>query len=76
MEDVRIFYGHLVHFTIFCCILWTFGIVHGCFVFFHFLVFCNKKNLAILPYPVTLERSVASRYLHRVESEVTFFFPS
>jgi hypothetical protein len=28
-EDVGIFYGHLVHFTVFCYILWTFGIVCG-----------------------------------------------
>jgi hypothetical protein len=26
MEDVGIFYGHLVHFTVFCYILWAFGI--------------------------------------------------
>jgi hypothetical protein len=29
MKDVGIVYGHLVHFTDFCCILWTFGIVRG-----------------------------------------------
>jgi hypothetical protein len=29
MEDVGIFYGHLVDFTVFCYILWTFGIVRG-----------------------------------------------
>jgi hypothetical protein len=34
MEDVDIFYGHLVHFTVFCCILWTFGIVRGNLVYF------------------------------------------
>jgi hypothetical protein len=27
MEDDGIFYGHLVQFTVFCNILWTFGIV-------------------------------------------------
>jgi hypothetical protein len=27
MEDDGIFYGHLVHFTMFCYILWTFGII-------------------------------------------------
>jgi hypothetical protein len=26
MEDDGMFYGHLVHFTVFCCILWTVGI--------------------------------------------------
>jgi hypothetical protein len=34
MEDVGIFYGHLVHFTVFCYILWTFGIVRGNLVHF------------------------------------------
>jgi hypothetical protein len=29
MEDDGMFYGHLVHFTVFCYILWTFGIVRG-----------------------------------------------
>jgi hypothetical protein len=27
-------YGHLVHFTVFCYVLWTFGIVHGNLVYF------------------------------------------
>jgi hypothetical protein len=34
MEDVGIFDGHLVHFTVFCFILWTFGIVRGNLVYF------------------------------------------
>jgi hypothetical protein len=34
MEDRGIFYGHLVHFTVFCYILWTFGIVRGNLVYF------------------------------------------
>jgi hypothetical protein len=47
MEDVGMFYGHLVHFTVFCYILWTFGIARGNFdVFCPVLVFCTKKNLA------------------------------
>jgi hypothetical protein len=29
MEDGGIFYEHLVHFTVFGYILWTFGIVRG-----------------------------------------------
>jgi hypothetical protein len=33
MEDDIIFYGHLVHFTVFCYILWTFGIVRGNLVY-------------------------------------------
>jgi hypothetical protein len=42
MEDVDIFYGHLVHFTAIWYILWLFGI------YFPALVFCTKKNLATL----------------------------
>jgi hypothetical protein len=34
MEVAGIFYGHLVHFTVFCYILWTFGIVRGNLVYF------------------------------------------
>jgi hypothetical protein len=34
MEDGCIFYGHSVHFTAFCYILWTFGIVRGNLVYF------------------------------------------
>jgi hypothetical protein len=34
MEDVGIFYGHLVQFKVFCYILWTFGIVRGNLVYF------------------------------------------
>jgi hypothetical protein len=32
-EDDGIFYGHLVHFTVFCYISWTFGIVRGNLVY-------------------------------------------
>jgi hypothetical protein len=48
MEDDGIFYGHFVHFTVFCYTLWTFGIVCGNLAIFSVLVFCTKKNLAIL----------------------------
>jgi hypothetical protein len=34
MEYDGIFYGHLVHFTVFCYILWTFGIVRSNLVYF------------------------------------------
>jgi hypothetical protein len=34
MEDVGIFYGHLVHYTVFCYILRNFGIVCGNLVYF------------------------------------------
>jgi hypothetical protein len=50
MEDVGIFNGHLVHFTVFCYILWTFGTVLGNLVYsFPFCyTYCTKKNLATL----------------------------
>jgi hypothetical protein len=34
MEDDGMFYGHLVHFKVFCYILWAFGVVHGNLVYF------------------------------------------
>jgi hypothetical protein len=34
MEDVGVFYGHLVHFAVFCYILLTFGIVRSNLVYF------------------------------------------
>jgi hypothetical protein len=44
MEDVGIFYGHLAHFTVFCNILWTFGIVRGNLVYFSpFWYFVPRK---------------------------------
>jgi Na+/H+-dicarboxylate symporter len=42
MEDVGIFYGHLVLIVAFWYILWLFG------VFFTVLACCTKKNLANL----------------------------
>jgi hypothetical protein len=49
MEDVGIFYEHLVHFTVFYYILRTFGTIRGNLVyFFPFLVFYTKKNLVTL----------------------------
>jgi hypothetical protein len=50
MEDFGIFYGHLVHVTVFCYILWTFGMLVVSWYIFSVLVFCTKKNLATLPY--------------------------
>jgi hypothetical protein len=44
MEDVGIFYGLLVQFTVFCYILWTFGVVRGNLVyFFQFWYFVQRK---------------------------------
>jgi hypothetical protein len=42
MEDVGIFYEHLVYFTVFCYILWTFGIVRFLY-FFPFWYFVPRK---------------------------------
>jgi hypothetical protein len=43
MEDVGIFYGHSVHFTVFCYILRTFGKVRGNLVYFsHFGIFYRE----------------------------------
>jgi hypothetical protein len=44
MEDVCIFYGHLVHFMVFCYILWTFGIVRGNLVYFSRFVILNQEK--------------------------------
>jgi hypothetical protein len=44
LEDVGIFNGHLVHFTVFGYILWAFGIVRGNLVyFFPFWYFVQRK---------------------------------
>jgi hypothetical protein len=40
-----IFYGHLVHFTVFCYILWRFGIVRVNLVYFsHFGILYQEKS--------------------------------
>jgi hypothetical protein len=45
MEDVGIFYGHLVYFRSFCYILGTFGIVRGNLVYFsRFGIFYREKS--------------------------------
>jgi hypothetical protein len=45
MEDDGTFYGHFVHFTVFCYILWTFGIVRGYYVcFFRFGILYQEKS--------------------------------
>jgi hypothetical protein len=50
MDNLGIFYDHLVYFTaIGNAILWPFSIFYGHSVYFSpFLVFCTKKNLATL----------------------------
>jgi hypothetical protein len=34
MQDIGIFDGHLVHFTVYCYILWTLGVARGNLVYF------------------------------------------
>jgi hypothetical protein len=48
MEDVGIFYGHLVYFMAVWHILHLFGIFIGISVHFTVLVSCTKINLATL----------------------------
>jgi hypothetical protein len=48
MEDVGILNGHLIHFTVVCCILWTFGIVRGNLVYFYRFGIFTKEYLATL----------------------------
>jgi hypothetical protein len=55
MEDVGIFYGHLVYFTAIKYILWLVGI------FSPFLVCCTKKNLATLEQERS-KTTIESRY--------------
>jgi hypothetical protein len=44
MDDVRIFYGHLVHFTVFCYILWT-GTVRGNLVYYFPFCYFVPRNI-------------------------------
>jgi hypothetical protein len=41
LEDVGIFYGQLVHFTVFCCILWTLVIWY---IFSRFGILYEEKS--------------------------------
>jgi hypothetical protein len=51
MEDVGIFYGHLVNFTAIWYIVWPLGIFVGYLLYISpFLVCCSKKNLATLTH--------------------------
>jgi hypothetical protein len=45
MEDIGIFYGHVVHFTVFCYILWTFDTIRGNLVYFsRFSILYQEKS--------------------------------
>jgi hypothetical protein len=63
----------MVHFTVFCYILWTFCIVRDNFVYFYpVLVFCTEKNLAtlIIFQVILVCRSSFFRFQH---SDVNIF---
>jgi hypothetical protein len=61
MEDVGIFYGHLVYFMAIWSILWLFGI------FFHVLVCCPKKNLATLvPRLHSISKQQSLQFLSKI----------
>jgi hypothetical protein len=48
MENLGIFYDHLVYFTAIGNILWPFGMFDVLWYIFSVLVFCTMKNLATL----------------------------
>jgi hypothetical protein len=53
MKDVGIFYGRLVHFTAFCYILETFGIVRGYLAYFsRFVTLYQEKSGNPVPVPL------------------------
>jgi hypothetical protein len=71
MENLDIFYDHLVYFTAignilvpFGYILWSFGI------FFPVLAFCTKKNLATL-LPTEKMYSLADALLKKIGKETS-----
>jgi uncharacterized protein YhhL (DUF1145 family) len=79
MENLGIFYGHLVYFTAIGNILWPFGIFcrHLVYVLFTVLVFCTKENLAILLLNGTKRQQAAQFPYVRVakmRDEQKFFF--
>jgi hypothetical protein len=71
MEDDGIFYGHLVHFTVLCYILWTFGIVSGNLVYFsRFGILYREKSGNPGPQAQTLHTTCGPElrpHLHRNE---------
>jgi hypothetical protein len=72
MEDLGLFYGHLVYFTAICYILLQFCIVYGNLVhIFPVLVCCSRKNLATLR-----SASFNSNFVFRLEisdNQLEFF---
>jgi hypothetical protein len=75
MEDVGIFCGHLVHFTVFCYILWTSGIVRGNLVHFPpFWYFVPRK----IWQPCSTMRHLFKRcmYLYSIFSHIHYILIS
>jgi hypothetical protein len=58
VEDVGIFYGHLVYFTAIWYTLWIFGIFCGNLVFFPVLVFVGTYQTLYAP---SVERNFIGR---------------
>jgi hypothetical protein len=55
MEDVGIFYGHLVHFMVIWYILWTFGIFCGNLVYFpRFGILYQEKSVNPAPRRISI----------------------
>jgi hypothetical protein len=76
MEDICIFYGHLVYFVSIWYILWSFGMyMYFMYIWYSLwsfgtwflvLVCCTKKNLATLPTTV----SPSKEWMHSVNSQL------
>jgi hypothetical protein len=58
MKDVVVFYGHLVHFTVFCYILWTFSIVRGNLVYFFLCWYFVPRKKIWQPCAVVVNAAV------------------
>jgi hypothetical protein len=78
MEDVGIFYVHLVNFPVIWHILWPFGKISPRFgTLLSVLVCCTKKNLAILhgfaaslhAYAITIRRDQIGRKFSMCKSK-------
>jgi hypothetical protein len=66
---VCIFYGHLVHFTVVCCILWTFGKVRGYWYFPPFWYFVLRKIWH--PWVAGVDKKRGRTIIHKAMSLIT-----
>jgi hypothetical protein len=75
MEDVGIFYWHLVHFTVFCYILWTVGIVRGNLVYFGILYQEKSGNHAFSHSHLNVADNILSNKLNlkKIENWQSFW---